>query len=261
MVVHPSDAVADNVAVSLASSEQITGKNPCHSTLLPAAGNFPALDLKVHGYPAAFFDGPGGTQVPQTVIDAIGDCLRRSNANLHGQFATSHRADDLADAAQRAGADFFGTPHTDSRSLRSEHDVADVCPQPSHRPQLGARRRSCRYRTRSRCKRVAMGARRGGSRSDSSPGTLRPGDRHAGPRRSRRPAQLQDPPGRGRRGLERLGDHQSDSRNCPTWRTASAPRCSLTRSIGHRTAYPTSLPGTATIVPVRPTSSSGRIWE
>ncbi len=32
---------------------------------------FPALKMKVNGYPAAFFDGPGGTQVPQRVIDAI----------------------------------------------------------------------------------------------------------------------------------------------------------------------------------------------
>ena len=41
--------------------------------------------------PLAFFDGPGGTQVPDSVIDAIAGYLRNSNANLGGDFAT-HRA-------------------------------------------------------------------------------------------------------------------------------------------------------------------------
>ena len=39
--------------------------------------------------PLAFFDGPGGTQVPDSVIDAIADYLRESNANIGGPFATS----------------------------------------------------------------------------------------------------------------------------------------------------------------------------
>lgn len=69
---------------------------------------FPALALKVNGHAAAYFDGPGGTQVPQRVIDAVGRCLASSNANTHGAFATSHRADEVINAAHGAMADLLG---------------------------------------------------------------------------------------------------------------------------------------------------------
>ena len=70
---------------------------------------FPALSQEIAGEAVAFFDGPGGTQVPQSVIDAVAECLRDANANLHGGFATSQRADAVTAAAQQAAADFFGT--------------------------------------------------------------------------------------------------------------------------------------------------------
>ena len=69
---------------------------------------FPALAMKVNGYPAAFFDGPGGTQVPQRVIDAMGEYLAASNANTHGAFATSRRTDEVIAAAHAAMADLLG---------------------------------------------------------------------------------------------------------------------------------------------------------
>ena len=69
---------------------------------------FPALAMKVNGYPAAFFDGPGGTQVPQRVIDAMGGYLATSNANTHGAFATSRRTDEVIAAAHAAMADLLG---------------------------------------------------------------------------------------------------------------------------------------------------------
>jgi cysteine desulfurase family protein (TIGR01976 family) len=69
---------------------------------------FPALAMKVNGYPAAFFDGPGGTQVPQRVIDAMGGYLATSNANTHGAFATSQRSDETITAAHAAMADLLG---------------------------------------------------------------------------------------------------------------------------------------------------------
>ena len=62
---------------------------------------FPALAETVHDHPAIFFDGPGGTQVPQRVIDAIGDYLIHANANTHGAFATSTRSDQMIEAATR----------------------------------------------------------------------------------------------------------------------------------------------------------------
>jgi cysteine desulfurase family protein (TIGR01976 family) len=69
---------------------------------------FPALAQKVSGHPAVFLDGPGGTQVPQRVIDAIGDYLTRSNANTGGAFATSRRTDATVADARGAMADFLG---------------------------------------------------------------------------------------------------------------------------------------------------------
>lgn len=69
---------------------------------------FPALTQTVNGHPAVFFDGPGGTQVPQRVIDAVADYLIRHNANTHGAFATSRRTDETIDAARAAMADFLG---------------------------------------------------------------------------------------------------------------------------------------------------------
>jgi cysteine desulfurase family protein (TIGR01976 family) len=56
----------------------------------------------------AFFDGPGGTQVPDEVIDAIATYLRESNANVGGDFETSRRSDALVADARLAGASFLG---------------------------------------------------------------------------------------------------------------------------------------------------------
>src|SRR5215208_3896765 len=69
---------------------------------------FPALAQTVNDQPAIFFDGPGGTQVPQRVIDAIGDYLIHSNANTHGAFATSARSDAAIAEAHAAMADLLG---------------------------------------------------------------------------------------------------------------------------------------------------------
>lgn len=69
---------------------------------------FPALQELFDGRPAIFFDNPGGTQVPQRVIDAITDYLIRNNANTHGAFLTSHRSDAIIDNARQAAADLLG---------------------------------------------------------------------------------------------------------------------------------------------------------
>jgi cysteine desulfurase family protein (TIGR01976 family) len=69
---------------------------------------FPALALEVEGRPAAYFDGPGGTQVPQRVIDAMRDYLAGSNANTHGAFATSRKSDAVIAQAHAAMADLLG---------------------------------------------------------------------------------------------------------------------------------------------------------
>jgi cysteine desulfurase family protein (TIGR01976 family) len=68
---------------------------------------FPALAQTVDGHPAVFLDGPGGTQVPQRVIDAISDYLRRDNANTGGAYATGRRTDAMLAEARAAMADFL----------------------------------------------------------------------------------------------------------------------------------------------------------
>lgn len=68
---------------------------------------FPSLAQTVNGHPAAFLDGPGGTQVPQRVIDAISGYLRRDNANTGGAYATSRHTDALIARARAAMADFL----------------------------------------------------------------------------------------------------------------------------------------------------------
>jgi cysteine desulfurase family protein (TIGR01976 family) len=70
--------------------------------------HFPSLSRIVNGKPAAFLDGPGGTQVTQSVIDAISHYLKTSNANTHGQYATSRETDEIIAGARSAMADFLG---------------------------------------------------------------------------------------------------------------------------------------------------------
>jgi cysteine desulfurase family protein (TIGR01976 family) len=69
---------------------------------------FPSLAQTVNGQPATFLDGPGGTQVPQRVIAAISDYLKRDNANTCGAYATSRQTDVMIAGARSGMADFLG---------------------------------------------------------------------------------------------------------------------------------------------------------
>jgi cysteine desulfurase family protein (TIGR01976 family) len=87
---------------------------PTTETAAPAAldlpyvrSQFPSLTQTVNGHPAAFLDGPGGTQVPQRVIEAISNYLRRDNANTGGAYATSRNTDAMLAEARAAMADFL----------------------------------------------------------------------------------------------------------------------------------------------------------
>src|ERR1700693_4472720 len=68
---------------------------------------FPSLKQRVNGHPAAFLDGPAGTQVATQVMDAIQNYLLNSNANPSGAFATSRTSDAMIASARGAMADFF----------------------------------------------------------------------------------------------------------------------------------------------------------
>ena len=61
---------------------------------------FPSLAQHVNGQPAAFFDGPGGTQTPLGVIEAMSGYLSRDNSNIGGAFATSQRTVEMVAGAR-----------------------------------------------------------------------------------------------------------------------------------------------------------------
>jgi cysteine desulfurase family protein (TIGR01976 family) len=69
---------------------------------------FPALSIEQDGRRIALFDGPGGTQVPESVIDAVASYYRTSNANADGAFLTSIRSDAIVGEAHAAMAGMLG---------------------------------------------------------------------------------------------------------------------------------------------------------
>ncbi|MFO7678900.1 MAG: cysteine desulfurase-like protein [Chloroflexota bacterium] len=81
-----------------------------HTPLLnpiPLRAQFPALQLEINGKTAVYLDGPGGTQVPQQVIDATSEALTLGISNHGGPFLTSARSDAIVDAARAAMMDFY----------------------------------------------------------------------------------------------------------------------------------------------------------
>ena len=79
---------------NLASTEQIRA-------------HFPALERRHNGFPVAYFDGPGGTQVPRDVVEAVADYLYHHNANTHWAYPTSAETDQAIEQAREALADFL----------------------------------------------------------------------------------------------------------------------------------------------------------
>ena len=69
---------------------------------------FPAFERQIVGKPVAYFDAPGGTQVPDTVSDAVRDYLLHQNANTHWAFPTSAETDAMILRARQAAADLLG---------------------------------------------------------------------------------------------------------------------------------------------------------
>jgi cysteine desulfurase family protein (TIGR01976 family) len=83
--------------------------NATAAALSPAQirAQFPALARVHRGQPVAYFDGPGGTQVPSCVIAAMGDYLAHHNANTHWNYPSSAETDRLLAEAREAVADFL----------------------------------------------------------------------------------------------------------------------------------------------------------
>ena len=68
---------------------------------------FPALERVHNGYPVAYFDGPGGTQVPRYVVEQISDYLYHHNANTHWAYPTSAETDAAIEHARSVCAEFL----------------------------------------------------------------------------------------------------------------------------------------------------------
>src|SRR5213082_1473470 len=75
--------------------------------------DFPALERTHNGYPVAYFDGPGGTQVPRAVVEAMNDYLYQHNANTHWAYPTSEETDAIIDSARSVLADFLNASPTE----------------------------------------------------------------------------------------------------------------------------------------------------
>ena len=69
--------------------------------------HFPSLTRTHNGFPVAYFDGPGGTQVPQTVVDAMSDYLINHNANTHWDYPTSAETDEIIELSRLTVGDFL----------------------------------------------------------------------------------------------------------------------------------------------------------
>lgn len=68
---------------------------------------FPALNRRCNGWPVAFFDGPGGTQVPESVAQAVARYLLHHNANTHWAYPTSQETDRILALARQTMATFL----------------------------------------------------------------------------------------------------------------------------------------------------------
>jgi len=77
------------------------------ATVNEIRSQFPALERRHNGFPVAYFDGPGGTQVPRPVARAMEDYLFYHNANTHWRYPTSEETDELIAGARQTLAGFL----------------------------------------------------------------------------------------------------------------------------------------------------------
>jgi cysteine desulfurase family protein (TIGR01976 family) len=91
---------------------------PMHP-IIPASvrDQFPSLRRQVNGKPLIFIDGPAGTQVPQSVIDAVSGYYANSNANTHGAFITTHETDSVIDTMRVSMAALLGAEGPETISI------------------------------------------------------------------------------------------------------------------------------------------------
>ena len=94
------------------SATRVSGSHPSQhpgaAGIAEIRSHFPALERRHLGNPVAYFDGPGGTQVPREVVQAMSDYLLHHNANTHWAYPTSVETDAIIAGAREALADFLG---------------------------------------------------------------------------------------------------------------------------------------------------------
>src|SRR6478736_9535406 len=78
---------------------------------------FPSLQRLHNNQPLVYFDGPGGTQVPQSVIDAISNYYKRSNSNTHGEFITTNETDQIIRDMRYSVCGLLGAENPDTISI------------------------------------------------------------------------------------------------------------------------------------------------
>src|SRR5258706_4092495 len=78
---------------------------------------FPSLLRKYNNQPLIYLDGPAGTQVPQSVIDAISGYYSTSNSNTHGAFVTAQETDQLIDGMRERMAALIGAEGPETISI------------------------------------------------------------------------------------------------------------------------------------------------
>ena len=90
-----------------------------HKTMdtLSLRDQFPSLKRIHKNMPMIYLDGPGGTQVPESVISAVSKYYRRSNANFHGAFITSKETDTVIDTMRQNIAVFLGAEGPETISI------------------------------------------------------------------------------------------------------------------------------------------------
>src|SRR5918994_4704365 len=75
--------------------------------------HFPALERVHNGYPVAYFDGPGGTQVSRYVVEQMSDYLYHHNANTHWAYPTSSETDAALEYSREVCAEFLNASPTE----------------------------------------------------------------------------------------------------------------------------------------------------
>ena len=140
--------------------------------------HFPALERTHAGNPVAYFDGPGGTQVPRSVVAAMDDYLFHHNANTHWRYPTSEETDELIARSREALADFvIGRP--DEIVFGQNMTTLTFHVARAHRPRVGQGRRDRPHRAGSPRQRRAVARAREGARRHDSHGADESRGRHA----------------------------------------------------------------------------------